>query len=516
MKKSALLLLASGTVAVVALAGCTGTSDVGGEKDTTLTIAINTPPVTLDPGRAAVGASLNFVVPAYASLLERSVDGEIVGSLADEFGYVGDDNTRFELSLRDGVEWADGTPITADDVVASIEYYRSQAGPGAQYFATFEVSAVDDDTVAITSPTPNPMIPDLLTPETLGGAIISPAGLETPETLGEATFGAGPYVLDGEQTVSGDTYVYTPNENYWDQDAIQYESITIRVIANANSAVQALQSGQIDFVQSNAEGAAAVANDASIEIVTSPSIWAGFFLLDRNGGIVPALADERVRQALNFAVDREAITQAVYGEFGTPTEQPTVAGFDGYDESLEGTYAYDPDKAIELLHEAGYGDGITIPANYGAFDPDTVKLVQAVQAQLAEVGVTLELKSSQNFGEWVDDLVSGQYAAMVLSPGAGGAEFFVAQSSFLPGGILNIFQAEDPELTAAFNELLVAPVEERGSAAQEVNRIATEHALALPIAGVSTVVLYNSDKIDGVEFIQGAAIPTNVTFWSPR
>jgi peptide/nickel transport system substrate-binding protein len=515
MKKSALLLIAASTVAVVALAGCTGAAS-GGEKDTTLTIAINTPPITLDPARAATGASLNFVVPAYASLLEQGADGVIVGGLADEFGYVGDDNTTFEISLRDGVKFADGTPITAEDVVASIEYFRSQGGQAAQYFAALEMTALDEDTVEITSATPNPVIPDLLTPQYLGGAIISPAGLETPEALGESTFGAGPYVLDGEQTVSGDTYVYTPNENYWDQSGIRYESITIRVIANANSAVQALQSGQIDFLQSNAEGAAAVANDENITVVSAPSIWAGFFILDRDGGLVPALADERVRQALNFAVDREAITQAVYGDFGTPTEQPTVSGFDGYDTSLEGTYAYDPDQARELLEEAGYADGLTITANYGGFDPDSTKLVQAVQAQLAEVGVTLELKAAQNFGEWVDDLLTGQYALTVLSPGSGGAEFFVAQSTFLPGGIMNLFQAEDPDLTEAFNELAVASVEDRGAAAQEVNRVATEHALALPISGVATIVLYDSDKIDGVEFIQGAAIPTYVTLWSPR
>lgn len=516
MKKSALLLLAAGTVAAVALAGCTGTTAASGEKDTTLTIAINTPPITLDPARAALGASLNFIVPAYASLLDRSVDGEIIAGLADEWGYVGDDNTRFDLSLRDGVEWADGTPITAEDVVASIEYFKTQAGPNAQYLAPLTLSAVDENTVEVTSPTPNPVIPDLFTPDALGGAIISPAGLTEPEALGEATFGAGPYVLDGEQTISGDTYVYTPNANYWDQGGIKYESITIRVIANANSAVQALQSGQIDFVQSNAEGAAAVANDASIAVLSAPSIWSGFYLLDRDGKIVPALADVRVRQALNFAIDRTAITQAVYGEFATPNEQPTAPGFDGYDKSLEGTYAYDPDHARDLLAEAGFGDGFTIPVNYGAFDPDTTKLVQAVQAQLAEVGVTLELKAAQNFGEWVDDLVSGKYPVTILSPGAAGATYYSAQAAFLPGGLLNIFQAEDPDLTAAYNELVVASVEDRGEAAQAVTRVATEHALALPVSAVSTIVLYNSDKIDGVEFIDGIASPTWVTLWSPR
>ncbi|MDW8809985.1 ABC transporter substrate-binding protein, partial [Streptomyces scabiei] len=107
--------------------------------------------------------------------------------------------------------------------------------------------------------------------------------------------------------------------------------------------------------------------------------WAGLLLLDREGTVVKGLGDVRVRQALNFAVDRAAITKAVYGDYGAPVSQPQMPGYDGYSPEAAKTYPHDPDKAKKLLKAAGYGSGLTIPVNYGAFDPSTAKMVQAVQ-----------------------------------------------------------------------------------------------------------------------------------------
>lgn len=512
MKKRSAVTIAAAAALGLLLSGCTGGAAPQASADKTLTIALSSPPVSLDPSKAATGLYINYVEPTYASLLNRAPDGAIVEGIADEWGYVGDTNTEFEFSLRDGVKWADGSEITADDVVASFEYFKAGSGPGSPSFAPLSFSSVDEDTVKITSPVPNPVLPDLLTPESLGGAIISPAGLEDPAKLGEATFGAGQYVYDAEQSTNGDTYVFTPNENYYDQDAIQFESITIRVIANTNSAVQALKSGQVDFIPGSADAVAAVGGDANIETLDAPSLWSGLYLLDRNGEVVPALADERVRQALNYAVDRDAIAKAVYGEFGEASDQPAVPGFDGYSETAAEAYSYDPDKARDLLAEAGYEDGFTLPVNYGTFDQENTKLIQAVQSQLAEVGVNLELTASTNFGGWVEDLVSKQNAATVLSPGAGGAAWFIASSTFMPGGILNIFNAEDPEMTTAFNALSAASVEERPAAAQETTNVAVDNALALPIAYASTIVLFNK-KLKGVEFSDGAGL-TYVTDWT--
>jgi peptide/nickel transport system substrate-binding protein len=500
----------------LALAGCAGgASGTTGSGDDTLTIALSSPPISLDPSKAATGLYINYVEPTYASLLDRDPDGKIVAGLADKWGYVGSDNTQFQLTLRDGLKWADGTPIKAADVVASIQYFAKGSGPSASYFAPLQITAPDDSTVVITSPTPNPVIPNLLTPEYLGGAIISPAGLKDPDKLAEQTFGAGPYVYDAAHSVSNDHYVFTPNKNYWDQKDIHYKSITIKVIPNMNSAVQALQSGQIDFMPGNADVASSVQGSSSLKVLHQPALWAGLFLLDRTGQVVPALADVRVRQALNYAVDRKAITKAVYGDYGQPVDQPSVPGFDGYSKDAEDTYSYDPAKAKQLLAEAGYANGLTIPVNYGSFDADNTKLVQAVQEQLADVGVQLQLQASPNFGGWVNDLVSKKYAATVLSPGAGGSEYFIAQSEFMPGGILNIFNAEDPDLTTAFSALAAAGDSDEVPAAQHVTDVATDHALALPVSAASTIVLYNT-KLHGVQVIKGLGLPTFVTDWTSR
>lgn len=514
MKKTAVAAIVAATT--LALAGCAGGGSAsGGGDDNTLTIAMPSAPISLDPSKAATGLYINYVEPTYSSLLYRDTDGSFVAGLADKWGYVGDGNTEFHLTLRQGVKFADGTPITASDVIASIQYFAKGSGPSASYYKDWQMSAPDASTVVIKTPNPNPVIPDLLTPEFLGGAIISPAGLKDPSKLAADTFGAGPYVYDKADSVSNDHYVFTPNKNYYDQSAIHYKKITIRVMSNVNSELQALKSGQIDFMQGNADVASSVKGDASIVTKTQPSIWAGLFLLDRDGTIVPAMKDVRVRQALNYAVDRAAITKAVYGDYGQPLDQPAVPGFDGYSKASENAYPYDPEKAKQLLADAGYASGLTIPVNYGTFDAENTKLVQAVQGQLAKVGVTLELTGAPNFGGWVNNLVSKKFAATVLSPGAGGSEYFIAESEFMPGGILNVFGAEDPDLSAAATALAASSAANRETAAQKVTDIAVQHALALPISASDTIILYNN-KLQGVQFTQQTALPTFVTQWTSK
>ena len=115
MKKVSVAILAGVAALSLALSGCSGGgASANAPADKTLTIALPSPPVSLDPSKAATGLYINYVEPTYASLLNRATDGTIVEGLADKWGYVGDGNTDFEFSLRDGVKWADGSPITAD------------------------------------------------------------------------------------------------------------------------------------------------------------------------------------------------------------------------------------------------------------------------------------------------------------------------------------------------------------------------------------------------------------------
>jgi peptide/nickel transport system substrate-binding protein len=331
MKRRTALQASIGVVAMATLAACGGgQTSGGGAGPVNLTIALSSAPNSLDPAQVAVGPFLNYMDPAYATLLTRKADGTLGAGLADEWGYVGTKNTQFKLHLRKGVKFADGAPITATDVVNSFKYFQKGSGPTVAYFRPLTFATPDSSTVVVSSPTPNPDMGTLFTPSYMGGAVISPAGLKAPKKLASTTFGAGPYVYSAQQSVSGDHYVYVPNKNYYDQAAVHFKKITVRVMPNVNSQVQALKSGQIDLMYGTPDVAPTVKGDKAITTLQKPTTWAGLFLLDRNGTVAKGLGDERVRQALNFAIDRSAITKAVYGDYGSPIAQPQMPGYDGY------------------------------------------------------------------------------------------------------------------------------------------------------------------------------------------
>ncbi|ELP67800.1 ABC transporter substrate-binding protein [Streptomyces turgidiscabies] len=516
MKSRTAVQASIGVVAALTLAACGGGNSSSSAGPVNLTIALSSAPNSLDPAQVAVGPFLNYMDPAYASLLGRKADGTLEAGLADKWGYVGSGNTKFQLSLRKGAKFSDGTPITAADVVSSFKYFQKGSGPTASYFRPLTFSTPDSSTVVVTSPTPNPDMGTLFTPSYMGGAIISPAGLKTPAKLASTTFGAGPYVLSAQQSVSGDHYVYVPNKNFYDKAAVHFKKITVKVMPNVNSQVQALKSGQIDLMYGTPDVAPTIAGDKSLTTLTKPSTWAGLYLLDRSGTIVKGLGDVRVRQALNFAIDRAAITKAVYGEFGSPVSQPAMPGYDGYSPEAEKMYPYDPAKAKQLLEEAGYSKGLTIPVNYGSFDPSTTKMLQAVQDQLSKVGVTLKLQAAANFGGWINDLVSKKYPATVLSPGAGGEEnFYAQQAGFTKTGIMNVFGVADQDVDAAFSRLATADPKSSGTAAKDLTDVIVRKALALPVSGTETIAMYNS-KLQGVQFPKSSAQLTSNTTWTTR
>ncbi|MET8080354.1 ABC transporter substrate-binding protein [Streptomyces sp. NPDC005303] len=519
MKRRTVLQASIGVVTTLALAACSAgagnTGGSGGSGSANLTIALNSAPNSLDPAQVAVGPFLNYMDPAYASLLSRKADGTLGAGLADKWGYVGSGNTKFQLSLRKGAKFADGTPVTAKDVIDSLTYFQKGSGPGGAYYRPLTFAAPDSSTVVVSSPTPNPDMGALFSPEFMGGAIISPAGLKDPKKLASTTFGAGPYVLSPQQSVSGDHYVYLPNKNFYDQAAIHFKKITVRVMPNVNSQAQALKSGQIDLMYGTPDVAPTVTGDKSLTTIQTPTTWAGLYLLDREGTVVKGLRDVRVRQALNLAIDRAAITKAVYGDYGKPLSQPAMPGYDGYSPDAEKTYAYDPAKAEQLLKAAGY-EKLTIPVNYGSFDPLTTKMLQAVQDQLAKVGVTLKLKAAANFGGWINDLLSKKYAATVLSPGQGGGEnFYAQQSGFTKTGIMNVFGVGDNDVDAAFTRLAKSDPQSSGAAAKELTDVIVRKALALPVSATDTIAMYNN-KLRGVKFGVGTAQLTSNVTWTSR
>ena len=207
------------------------------------------------------------------------------------------------------------------------------------------------------------------------------------------------------------------------------------------------------------------------------------------------MADPRVRQALNRAVDRQAVAKAL-GAGYTATAQIAPKGTDGYDPDLDKQYPYDIERAKKLLAEAGYPDGFEFPLlSTSLMDVDT--LSQALAGQLAKIGVTVTTKSDgADLNQLIADMASKKYPAVS----------FVTGSNMYPNALqnfasrvspLNPFASKDPAVSAAFAKLAAAPESEQDADAKALNRTVTEAAWFIPVVQSGSYLF--AKGVDGIK-----------------
>lgn len=479
----AALAVAAASIAL-ALVGCTsdggGTSPSGG----TLTLIQNTVPLSLDPAKSNAGPATQFVDLAYSNLIHWNGDAEFVPELAKSFEFVGDGNLTFQIDLRDDVKFSDGTPLDSAAVKTYLDYFTQAEGPFSATAAALieSVETPDDDTVLVHFTSPQPDAPLQFAEGGGWGSIVNPKTIESnPDSLGTETAGAGAYMLDTKSSVTGSSYVYVPNPEYFDPDAQKWDKVEVKIIANANSALQAVQTGKNTWAAGTVPQIEA-AKGAGLTVETSVPNVVSMFLIDRNGELTPALGDAKVRQALNYAVDRDAIATLLGGE---PNAQIVAEGYPGYSDEAAGVYSYDVDKAKTLLAEAGYADGFSFRVIVGAFDPIHSQAAQAIADQLAKVGVTAELVTAATFPDFAREQGSKQYSADVESWGTT-TMFSVAQQLVLPTGVVNPWHTSDDELNALYEKGAGQTGDEASATWQDLSLAVTEKAWYLPVATVGT------------------------------
>ena len=452
-RRRAASLVAGIAVAAVALTACGGgggstTSSTAALKDKILTISSTFAPVSMDPAKSGNGRAGTMLQPAYEPLVRTAADGTLSPGLATAWK-VADDNKSVKFTLRANAKFSDGEPVNAAAAKKSIEYWVATKGPFSVNLSSLDSVTVNSDTeFTVTVKQPNPDLATIFNTYWLAGDLISPKAIDTPDKLATDTFGAGPYVLDSATTITGKTYNYTPNKNYYDQTAIKWDKVVISVYEDQNSAIQAFKTGQLKVMISDPITGNANKNNlpAGASIVAEPVQWTGLVISDRTGAVNKPLGDVRVRQAINFALDRKTITSALFGDFGTPTSQLQLPGFVGYDEANDAKYRFDPDKAKQLLTDAGYGSGITIDVGYVN---NTLNSTQAtaIAGQLAKVGITLKLTEFQNFGDQNTQMAQKKVGAIIQQSNSG-APFMAKFQTLDANGSLNYYHDDDPELTA--------------------------------------------------------------------
>lgn len=497
MKSRKSLVAALAVTLTLGLAGCgsggeetpseTGTESGGATRGGTLTLGILAEPASWDPAQAHVGHLLQPFQAPYDTLLLREPDGTLSPMLATEWGYTDDAKTVLSLELRTDVTFSDGAAFDAAAVVANIEHFKQDNGrQAAQAAAISAVTAVDADTVEITLTQPDPAIEYYLSQAL--GLMGSPAALGTDE-MDRVPVGTGPYVMVADESVVGSQYVFTAREDYWNADLQKWDQITMRFLADVTSRVNALVSGEVDAALLDAT-TYAQAESAGKTLLEYGTDWQGLLLMDRDGAVNEALADVRVRQAINYAFDRQAMLEAVGGGKGEVTSQVFGPATEGYDAALDEAYTYDPDKARELLAEAGYADGLTI--EMPVITPGGETIMTFVTQQLADVGITVQ-QTSAPAADYVANLGQGKWGAAWFSLFQG-PDWVAVQQIISTDALYNPFDSATPEIEAAIEALRIGG-EDSAAAAAEINQVVTEEAWFAPWYRPSQLYLFDPAKV---------------------
>ncbi len=374
--------------------------------------------------RIGISAELSALDPHYHNLtpnnmMARHIYEPLVGQdekqalkplLAESWKAI--DDTTWEFKLRKNVKFHDGSPFTADDVIATFQ--RAPNVPKSPssfnaYVRGKELTKVDDHTIRIKTATPAPLVPTDLS--TFGVISAKCKDTTTEEfNLGKcAAGGTGAYKQS--EYVAGDRVVLTPNENYWGGKE-PWSKVTFKMITSSPTRVAALLAGDVDVIENvPTSDVARLKGDAKLNVASTVSNRVIYFHFDTFRDVSPyikakdgseiknPLRDLRVRQALSMAINRPAIVDRIMEKEAIPAGQLLPDGFFGTSKKLK-PVAFDLNGAKKLLAEAGFPNGFKMKLHgpNGRYLNDT-KIIEAVAQMFSRLGIETEVETlpSANF-----------------------------------------------------------------------------------------------------------------------
>jgi peptide/nickel transport system substrate-binding protein len=376
----------------IALTACSGDKETASSSSITIGIPQDMED-SLDPTKAVAAGTKEIYFNIYEGLLKPDENGNLNPAIASEYS-VSDDGLTYTFTLRDGVKFHDGTLVTAEDVVYSLNKC-ADAGMVSAFSNVTDISATDDGKVVITLGTPDV---DFNTALASVNASIIPASNTDPDHKG---IGTGPYKYVSRSPQ--ENFILESFDDYWGEKA-KIKHITLAIVANTDTIVMNLNSGAIDMLARVTSAQADQLNDNYEIYEGTMNLVQALYL---NNAVEP-FNDVRVRQALCYAVDKDKILDFVSDGHGSKIGSSMFPSFGKYYvEDLNNYYTRDLDKAKELLKEAGYENGftftITVPSNY----TQHVDTAQVIAEQLKEIGVNAEI-SLIEWDSWLSDVYSGR------------------------------------------------------------------------------------------------------------
>lgn len=360
---------------------------------TTFRIAVGVDPDTLDPALYTTTTIANIIEYMAETLIVTDKDGNIEPNLATEWE-VSDDNLEYTLKIREGVTFHDGTPLNAEAVKWNLDRVLDPDVPVAirsPFVSIEEVEVVDEYTIKLHMSQPFAPLMSSFSLET--AAIVSPASVDMESNSYENItdpVGTGPYIF--KERVKGERVVVEKNPDYWGEEPY-YDEVVFRIVPEAATRESLLLAGQVDMIiLPPISDLPALRDNPDVEVLLAPSDRSIFISINNNDEV---LSDPRVRQALNYAVNKQDIIDSVLFGAAEAVDAPGAASLFGY--CPQDPYTYDPEKAKELLAEAGVEEGhqFNFIAPTGRYVQD-FQAAQAIAGYLSEVG----LEASPQTMDW--------------------------------------------------------------------------------------------------------------------
>lgn len=441
---------------------------------------------SLDPHKAVAAGTKEVMFNVFEGLVKPTPDGDLIPAVAS--GYtVSPDQTVYTFTLREGVLFHNGDPVEMEDVVYSIERCAddSEGTPLIPALSAISDIQSDETTLTITLAQPDSEFLSYLT------LAVLPADYDGQDT---APVGTGPFKFVSR--AAQDSIVLERFADYWGTPA-ELDKVTFRIIENADSLVMSLQSGAIDlFSHLTTTQAAQLGDDFQILEGTMNLVQALYL----NNAAEP-FSNEKVRQALCYAVDKQQIIDLAFDGYGSPIGSSMYPAFQKYFvEDLTDYYPYDPERAMELLAEAGYPDGftmtITVPSNYQPH----IETAQVLVEQLKAVGITAEIHLVE-WGTWLDETYTNrQFQSTVVGVDASNMTARALLERFTSTAGDNFINYSDSDYDALFAQVQTAADDDaRTELYKEMERNLTEHAANVYIQDLADLVALRTG-LEGLRF----------------
>lgn len=372
--------------------------------------------VALDPAIVTDGESFRVTENIYDTLLTfGEQDTTIQPSLAKEWT-VSDDGLTYTFTLEEGVKFHDGTDFNAEAVVKNFERWAAGSAEQFYYYNSMfmsegksiisKVEATDATTVVFTLT--RPQAPFLKNIAMSPFAIASPTAFEQLE---DNPVGTGPFKF--VEWKRNDSLTLEKNAEFWKDGLPKLDRVIFRAIPDNSARLNALTTGDIDIADGlNPSDAESVKGDANLQLIERPSMNVGYLGLTSTR---PPFDDVKVRQAVNYAIDKQSIIDAFFEGYAEKAINPMPSTIGGYNDEVK-DYDYDPEKAKALLAEAGY-DGaefelwaMPVPRPYM---PDGQKVAEAIQKNLADVGMNAKIVTFE-WATYLEKAKNGEADAFLL------------------------------------------------------------------------------------------------------